>query len=363
LLATACVLGRTEEKWQKWTGDSPHDATMKYSVVIPTHNRAHELRDTLTSLAAISTQSPWETIVVANNCTDDTADVVRQLAATFPAPLRLVHEAVPGRSAALNAGIGLASGEIILTLDDDMRVEADFLDRAGTALDELQCDYVGGRVYPIWRGTRPAWVPDRRSRCWAVVALADEGNEPFELTDRMPLGASMAFRRYCFDVAGLWDTRIGRKAGTLLGQEVREWCIRARKHGLRGFWTPTIMVRHVIHSDRLNKRYFRRWFYWRGVSRAILFQQHGLDMENPQGTTLDFANVPRVAGTPRYLFRTIVRTVVAVVRAVLRRDRVEAFEQELQLWMYAGIIRQRWRDRAKPFEWASPAENAGSIPA
>ena len=278
-------------------------------------------------------------------------------------PLHFVQEAIPGRSAALNAGIAVATGEIILTIDDDVRVEPDFLDRAGAALDELQCDYVGGRVYPLWRGTKPAWLPDRRTRCWAVIALSDEGDEPFELVDRMPLGASMAFRRYCFDVAGLWDVRIGRKAGTLLGQEVREWCIRARKHGLRGFWAPTVMVRHIIHADRLNKRYFRRWFYWRGISRAILFQQHGLDMENPQATTLDFSSVPRVGGTPRYLFRTVVRTGVALVGAALRRDRLASFEHELQLWMYAGIIRQRWRDRRKPFEWTSEPENVGSVTA
>jgi hypothetical protein len=190
-----------------------------------------------------------------------------------------------------------------------------------------------------------------------VIALSDEGDEPFELIGRMPLGAGMAFRRYCFDVAGPWDVRVGRRPGTLLGQEVREWCIRARKKGLRGFWAPGVMVRHVIHADRLNKRYFRRWFYWRGISRAILFQEHGLDMENPQTTTMDFSHVPLVGGTPRYLFRTLAATGAAVVAAIVRRDRLAAFEHELQLWMYAGIIRQRWRDRAKPLEWASQPQN------
>jgi glucosyl-dolichyl phosphate glucuronosyltransferase len=333
---------------------------MKYSVVVPTHNRCGELRGTLASVGRIATGQPWEVVLVDNNCTDATAAVAGEIAATFPVPFHYLREPVPGRCAALNAGIAVAHGEIIVTLDDDVRVDPDFLDHVGAALDELQCDYIGGRVYPLWRGKRPAWIPEHRTRCWAVIALMDEGDTPFELIHRMPLGAAMAFRRYCFDVAGPWDTRVGRKAGTLLGQEVREWCIRARRSGLHGFWAPGVVVHHVIHADRLNKRYFRRWFYWRGVSRAILFQQHGLDMENPQETTVDFRTVPRIAGTPRYLYRTAARTAAAMVKAAVRGNPSEAFEHELQLCMYAGIFRQRWRDRAKPLEWATGSHGVAS---
>jgi glycosyltransferase involved in cell wall biosynthesis len=330
---------------------------MKYSVVIPTHNRSDELRGTLESVAAITTRAPWEAIVVDNNCTDDTRDLVQRAAVRFPVPLQCVRETLPGRCAALNAGIAVARGEIIVTLDDDVRIQPTFLDDAGSTLDELACDYIGGRVYPLWRGTKPTWLPERRSRCWAVIALTDEGDESFELTSRMPLGSSMAFRRYCFDVAGLWNTTVGRKAGTLLGQEVREWCIRARRRGLRGFWAPRLIVHHVIHPERLNKQYFRRWFYWRGVSRALLFQQYGLDMENPQETSIDFSTVPLVAGTPRYLYRTLMETAAAFVQATARGKLPEAFEHELQLCMYAGIIRQRWRDRGKPLVWASAPQD------
>src|SRR5207245_1883949 len=85
-----------------------------------------------------------------------------------------------------------------------------------------------------------------------------------------PCGVNLAFKREAFDRSGLWDPGIGRKAGTLLGQEVREWMLRARDAGLRGMYAPNMVVHHVIPEDRLQKRYFRRWFYWHGVSRAML---------------------------------------------------------------------------------------------
>jgi glucosyl-dolichyl phosphate glucuronosyltransferase len=334
---------------------------VKYSIVIPTYNRADELRETLASVAALRTSDSWEAMVVDNNCTDHTPGVVRAAAVRFPAPLKYELENVPGRSAALNAGIARAAGEIIVTIDDDVRVEPDYLDQIGRAFEAHRCDYIGGRVLPLWRGARPAWLPEHRSRHWAVIALVDEGPEPFEWTTMLPIGANMAFTRRAFDIIGPWNVTVGRKAGTLLGQEVREWCLRAREKGLRGFYAPRSVVRHVIHAERLNKKYFRSWFYWRGISRALMYQQHGLDMESPQRKTLDFASIPHIAGIPRYLYRTAAATLVEVLSARLRGDETRAFEQELLLWMYAGIARQRWKDRSAPFAWAATPWRAEAL--
>ena len=159
-----------------------------------------------------------------------------------------------------------------------------------------------------------------------------------------------------FEIDGGWDPRVGRKAGTLLGQEVREWCVRARAKGLRGVYAPTVSLRHIIPANRLNKNYFRRFFYWRGISRAMLYQQRGLDMESPQETRLDFRRVPHLFGIPRYMYRTLLVSGWRALTAYLRGQSEAAFNQELYVWMFIGIVKQRWADRGKPFEWAtSPA--------
>ena len=80
----------------------------------------------------------------------------------------------------------------------------------------------------------------------------------------------------------------------------------------------------------------------------MLYAETGLDMEKPEQTTLDFANVPHIAGVPRYLFRGALRAGGDVLGATLRADYVTAFERELWLWTFAGIVRQRWTDRHKP---------------
>jgi glycosyltransferase involved in cell wall biosynthesis len=319
---------------------------MKFSVVIATFNRADDLRETLASLARLRPDGAWEVIVVDNNSTDHTRHVVATAATAFPARLRYVFEREQGRSPALNTGIRQAHGDIIVTTDDDVRVEADWLDCAAKGLERLDCDYVGGRVLPIWGSPRPAWLPNRGGKHWAVIALLDYGTEPIEFGSRVPLGVNMAFRRTAFERAGLFDPETGRKAGTLLGQEVREWCIRARAAGVGGFYVPEMMVRHVIPAARLNKAYFRRWFYWRGISRARLYARSGLDMEAPERTTIDFHTVPHVFGVPRYLYRKALASVLMWIMAALRGDAVASFDHELWVWFFAGIVRQRWSDTA-----------------
>ena len=324
---------------------------MTFSVVIPTFNRADDLRATLDSLAGQRTSAAWEVIVVDNNSTDGTRAVVEDATNRFPAPLHYVFEREQGRSAALNTGIGTASGSIIVTTDDDVRVAEDWLDRAAEALVECDCDYVGGRVLPLWGSERPAWIPDHGGRQWAVIALLDYGDEPipfFRLAHRVPLGVNMAFRRHAFDRAGLWDTSVGRKKGTLLGQEVREWMMRARAAGLRGVYTPRMVVRHVIQRDRLNKRYFRRWYYWNGVSRALMYRSAWIDMQSPESTELDFSQVPHILGVPRFFYSNVPKEIRRAIVSAWRGDAVASFESELWLWFFVGVFHQRWRDRRLP---------------
>ena len=317
---------------------------MKYSIVIATYNRAKDLRDTLRSLADLDADGPWEVIVVDNNSPDDTRQVVESAAAAYPVELRYVFEREQGRSPALNAGIRASRGRIIATTDDDVRVEGDWLNQASAALSRHGCDYVGGRVLPIWGAEPPAWIPNHASQQWGVIALLDYGQAPLQFGARVPLGVNMAFIRDAFDRAGLFDPQTGRRAGTLLGQEVREWCIRARGAGLSGYYAPDMTVRHIIPADRLTKRYFRRWFYWRGISRAMLYERAGFDMEKPEQGARDMTGVPQIAGTPRYLYRKALRHARDWLRDASRRRQVESFEHELWLWFFTGIVRQRFSD-------------------
>lgn len=321
---------------------------MEFSIIIPTYNRADELRETIRSIAKLKVDGDWELIVIDNNSPDHTKAVVETEMSSFPAALRYVFEPEQGRYAAINTGIRAAQGKIIATTDDDARVEPDWLARAAAGLDALGCDYVGGKVLPLWKGKRPNWLPHRPGPHWAVLALQDHGEQPREFgVDGLPwpLGINTATKREAFDRTDLFDNRLGRKAGTLRNQAQREWHLRARAAGLRGFYVPDMVVHHVVEPDRLTKQYFRRWYYWHGISRAILFTKLGVDMDAPDNSHLDFSKVPQIAGVPRYMYRTLATRLKELVSAWLRRDPVAAFEHELWLCFFAGVLKQRWAER------------------
>ena len=318
---------------------------MRFSIVIATYNRAAMLKDTLESLSHLQPSAPWEVVVVDNNSPDDTRAIVEAAAPSFPVALRYAFEKEQGRSAALNCGFRLAEGEIIVTTDDDVRVAPDWLDQIEFGLAAKQCDYVGGRVVPIWEAPPPRWLPRGGSRLWAVIALLDYGPESIAFGKRVPLGVNMAMRRQAIERAGGFDTTIGRKAGTLLGQEVREWCLRARAAGLTGYYIPAIVVQHLIPADRLNKKYFRRWFYWRGISRAQLYERWGFDLQAPEEKAPDPSQVPHILGVPRYLYRKALVTVGRWAKAAVRGDAAAAFEKELWLWFFGGIVVERLKER------------------
>jgi glucosyl-dolichyl phosphate glucuronosyltransferase len=323
---------------------------MDLSVLIATHNRARHLRETLSSLASVSSGARWEVIVVDNNSRDDSRSVVTAAAQAFPVELRYVFEPEQGKAAALNTGMAQSRGDVLVFTDDDVRFEPEWLDRAVEALEESGGDYVGGKVLPIWDAPRPAWLPNRGGQHWAVIALLDFGPQPLEFGRNgiaWPLGVNLAIRRDAFARTGSWDNRFDRQGNTLRGQGQREWCLRARQAGLRGFYAPRMIVQHIVPAERLTRGYFRRWFYWHGISRAILYEHQRLDMESPDHTRLDFTTVPHVAGVPPYMFRTALRSMAGVVRGGLRKDPVATFEHELWLWFFAGAVRQRWKDRRR----------------
>jgi len=58
--------------------------------------------------------------------------------------------------------------------------------------------------------------------------------------------------------------------------------------------------------------------------------------------------VPHIAGIPRYMFRTYSKSFFSMIAALIRADAVAAFEHELELWFFAGVAKERWKDRQQP---------------
>jgi len=314
------------------------------TVLIATYNRARFLDTTLGSVRDLRVTSGrrWDVIVVDNNSSDDTRAVAERHARDFPVPLRYLFEGRQGRSSALNAGIRAAGGAIIAMTDDDVRVEPQWLDAACDAIEgsPAQIGYAGGPVRPMWQSPPPAWLDLTRGDLWGTIAIQDHGDRAFvyEEARKVPLGANMAARRALFDAVGTFRADLGRTSGRLLmGQEVPELLMRARKAGFRGVYVPAMQVHHHIPSSRLTREYFRRWWFGKGVSRAALDR-----MQPVTELGLDLRRTPHVLGLPRYMYGSAVRDAGRCALNALRGRPAEAFRHEMMLAFFAGYARARW---------------------
>ena len=184
------------------------DAGVAISVVIPTRNRAHLLPDCLASLAAQEASVPFEIVVVDNASEDDTAEVVNAWNARDER-IRLVHEGVLGRAAALNAGMAAARGELLLFTDDDVYVQPGFVEAYRRFFGEHAEGHVfaGGAIHSVpmnidW----PSWFSPRAARS---LILVDWGDERPLIPGETVWGGNTAGPRRLFETLGPWNVEMG----------------------------------------------------------------------------------------------------------------------------------------------------------
>ena len=246
---------------------------MRISVVIATFNRAALLEETLAELRRQPFQPGDEVIVVDNASTDDTPGVIARAARDFPVPLRALRETISGKSPALNAGIAAASGDVLALTDDDVLVAPDWVAAVRQVFEDSTIALAGGRVEPRWERPAPSWLvlerDGRYSGMASPLALLHYG-EAQELGPRTAVGANLAVRREVLETVGAFAPHLGRRSGTLLCGEDHEFCQRASAAGFRCEYRPEMRVRHWVPAERARLTYYLRWFFWSGVTHAVL---------------------------------------------------------------------------------------------
>jgi glycosyltransferase involved in cell wall biosynthesis len=131
-------------------------STPSLSIVIPVYNEEAIVESSLLRyLAGLEALGrPYELIVAANGCRDQTVPIVRELMTTWPT-LRLHERETPDYGRALRAGLLSALGDVVVCDEIDL-CDLDFVKRALRLLDAQQCDVVvGSKAMPGARDRRP----------------------------------------------------------------------------------------------------------------------------------------------------------------------------------------------------------------
>ena len=323
-------------------------AVNSLSVLICTFNRAELLGDTLAALNAAEAPVACEVdvIVIDNNSTDDTREVVRRAAAASRWPVRYAREERQGKSFALNTGLSIARGDVLALTDDDVLPAADWLVRIVDRFRESDVVFAFGKVLPRWEITPPAELLTREARgIWGPLALIDYGDKAdfYDASSfhrkQLPIGANLAVRREVVERIGGWRIDLGKVDNTLIAGEDHELCVRLYRAGLyTGVYDPAIQVRHFVPATRLRRQYFRRWFFWHGRTLAR--------MPGEVYAELDLGQVPYLAGVPRFVYKQFLEQFLRWLRRAGRADALALLAEEVKLVEYFGFFAETWWRRA-----------------
>ena len=93
---------------------------MHISIILSTWNNCHRLSKTLNAITqcVVPADIRWQIVVVNNNCTDQTSQIVKNFKQKLP--IAYVEEPRQGLSRAKNAGLKVATGQLLIFTDDDI---------------------------------------------------------------------------------------------------------------------------------------------------------------------------------------------------------------------------------------------------
>ncbi|HVZ02584.1 MAG TPA: glycosyltransferase family 2 protein [Dongiaceae bacterium] len=125
------------------------------SIVIPVYNGAESVPALLEHLAALEF-GPFEIVLVNDGSPDNSLQVCRDLAARLDVPITVVDLARNfGEHNAVMAGLRLARGDYIITMDDDLQNPPEEVERLWRYASENQFDvvytYYAAKQHSPWR--------------------------------------------------------------------------------------------------------------------------------------------------------------------------------------------------------------------
>ncbi len=250
--------------------------TLHISVVIPTHNGENTLPRVLEKLKMQKGTGDisWEIIVVDNNSTDNTENIVReyQKAWLTEYPLKYVFEPKQGVLYARNRGAQEAKGEFVGFLDDDNIPADDWVKKAYEfGKDNPKAGAWASRAYGEFEGE----IPQGFEKIKDFFAAIDRGKElkTYRKQDLvLPPGAGLVVRRYVW----LKITPKLLNSSFFFAKRYRNrWIpgediialVHMQNEGFEIWYNPDMVISHIMPAWRMKKDYILSFFRGIGLSR------------------------------------------------------------------------------------------------
>ena len=303
---------------------------MDMTVIVCTFNRSRNLPACMKHLSDQQGVSDleWEVLVVDNNSSDDTREVVEGMQRNLSMQLRYEFEPQQGLNYARNRGMKESSGRYFCYIDDDILVDSSWLNSLYRALRDQDADAVGGRIHLDPDIVLPPWItPEIRG----FLGHLDYGDTAFQMdgVSQYPFGGNMSFNRRVVEKIGIFDPLKGRKGEgnkrkeLYKGAETEYFHRLAATDNARIFYEPGALVYHQVLPHQLTRKYFLTIHYNAGLQKAFY----------------DGKSFPRrMMGIPMFLFPQLARASWKYLWQLITRGADRAFHQLMIVGHFLGTM-------------------------
>lgn len=238
------------------------------SVIICTYNRSGLLPVCLRSLVEQTLESSqYEVIIVNNNSTDDTQEIVESFTRIHD-NFRAVVETKQGLSHARNRGWREAQGTLVAYIDDDAKATQDWCERIVTAFQTVtpQPVAVGGEIRPFYETAPPEWISEEfEKRTWGdTVGFLQPPRARYGFS-----GSNMAFQKIVLERFGGFSSEYGMTGHTVRMGEDTELFSRLYEQHPWFWYDPAILVYHwtPVSIMKISYRFWRAFRSGEAIAR------------------------------------------------------------------------------------------------
>ncbi|MFP5272225.1 hormogonium polysaccharide biosynthesis glycosyltransferase HpsE [Coleofasciculus sp.] len=234
--------------------------SVDFTLAIPTYNGASRLPKLLDKLRQQTglEQISWEIIVVDNNSSDNTAQVVQEYQGNWlvGVPLTYILEPEQGAAFARLRAVKEAQGELIGFLDDDNLPNPDWIAQAYSFAQEYpQAGAFSGQIH----GDFEVAPPENFKRIQAFLAIREHGSIPHQFEPqnlRLPPAASLVVRKKAWsESVPSRPTLTGKLPGVMIQGDDYEPLLYMYKAGWEIWYHPELHTYHQIPRWRLEREY------------------------------------------------------------------------------------------------------------
>jgi len=278
---------------------------MKLTLVICTYNRSQLLLKALASInnADKPAHVDFKILIIVNACADDTVEQLQayqnQLIATHLLPIHFIEELNAGKSYALNSALSQINEGWIGFIDDDHRIDEQYLNSVITAINcypdaRLFC----GKIIPDWTGKEPDWVHDDGNYKITPFPIPNFnlGNKVLSTLEELfiPGGGNLIVNKKVFDIIGNFSEVLGPVGHNLMGSEDSDFVLRAIKAKQKLVYIPMIIQYHYVELNHLKLSYLILKSFQRNRSITL-------------------AHFPKKTKIPKYLWAKLGQYIICIV--------------------------------------------------